>query len=173
MLHLLIQISPQNHDCNAFNVFFTVLSRNNARSENGHRTVREQSEYSMTVLSHGSARVSNAWTVFRKLCVCRRFPTTMMWHTSVNVTLSAIFFTTILRFSGFVSKILSLCPSNDEYSASFILFSKLLNSANSIAVSHSRDLLDLFNYHEFTENYFRARDFKILWVGSSNWRCYN
>ena len=39
-------------------MFFIVLSHNNARSENGQRTVRERSEYSMTVLSTGSARAS-------------------------------------------------------------------------------------------------------------------
>ena len=37
-------------------MFIIVLSHNNARSENGQRTVREKSEYSMTVLSTGSAR---------------------------------------------------------------------------------------------------------------------
>ena len=62
LLHLLIQISPQNHNCKAFNVFFTDLSHNNARSQNGHRTVRERSEYSMTVLSHGSARARKTGT---------------------------------------------------------------------------------------------------------------
>ena len=55
-LHLLIQIWSQNHNCNPLNVFFIVLSHSNARSENGQRTVRERSEYSMTVLSIGSAR---------------------------------------------------------------------------------------------------------------------
>ena len=34
-LHLPNQISPLNHNCNALNVFFTVLSHDNARSENG------------------------------------------------------------------------------------------------------------------------------------------
>ena len=32
---LFFQISPQNHNCNALNVFFTALSHNNARLENG------------------------------------------------------------------------------------------------------------------------------------------
>ena len=51
MLHLLIQISPQNHNCNAFNVFLPLL----AVIMRGHRTVRERLEYSMTVLSASSA----------------------------------------------------------------------------------------------------------------------
>ena len=55
-LRLLFQIFPRNHNWNVLNVFFIVLSHNNARSENGQRTVRERSEYSMTVLSTGSAR---------------------------------------------------------------------------------------------------------------------
>ena len=41
-------------------MFFIVLGHNNARSGNGQRTVRERSEYSMTVLSPGSARVGLA-----------------------------------------------------------------------------------------------------------------
>ena len=39
-LHLLIQIWSQNHNWNVLNVFFIVLSHNNARSENSQRTVR-------------------------------------------------------------------------------------------------------------------------------------
>ena len=34
-LHLIFQISPRNHNCNALNVFLIVLSHNNARTENG------------------------------------------------------------------------------------------------------------------------------------------
>ena len=56
-LRLLFQILPRNHNCNVLNVFFIVLSHNNARSENGQRTVRDRSEYSMTVLLTGSTRV--------------------------------------------------------------------------------------------------------------------
>ena len=37
-------------------MFFTFLIHNNVGSENGHRTVRERSEYSLTVLSTGSGR---------------------------------------------------------------------------------------------------------------------
>ena len=44
-------------------MFFIVLSYNNARSENGQRTVRERSEYPMTVFSTGSARVDMAPTL--------------------------------------------------------------------------------------------------------------
>ena len=72
-LHLLIQISPLNHNCNALNVFFTVLSHNNARSENGQITVRERSEYSLTVLLTGSARDNIFkclfWENFKKLSI--------------------------------------------------------------------------------------------------------
>ena len=39
-LYLLIQISWQNHNLNASNAFFTVLSYNNARSENCQRKAR-------------------------------------------------------------------------------------------------------------------------------------
>ena len=49
---------PRNHNCNVLNVFFIVLSHNNTRSENGQRTVRERSEYSMTVRSTGFGRVT-------------------------------------------------------------------------------------------------------------------
>ena len=55
-LRLLFQILPRNHNCNVLNVFLIVLSHNNARSENGQRTVREQSENILTVLSTGSAK---------------------------------------------------------------------------------------------------------------------
>ena len=57
LLHLLIQISAQNHNCNALNVFFTVLSHNNVRSGNGKWTVWERSEYSMAAYVTGSPRV--------------------------------------------------------------------------------------------------------------------
>ena len=53
-----------------------VLIYNNARSENYKRTVRERSEYSMTVLSTGSARESRK---SEKIQDINYFPTISFW----------------------------------------------------------------------------------------------
>ena len=64
LLHFLIQISAQNRNFNAFNVFFTILSHNNARPESSQRTVIERSESLLqcfncffSVFSHSNARM--------------------------------------------------------------------------------------------------------------------
>ena len=60
-LRLLFQISPRNHNCNVSNFFLSFL----AIIMRGQIRVRERSEYSLTVLSMGSAR---GWHAFNSSC---------------------------------------------------------------------------------------------------------
>ena len=61
-LYLLFKILPQNHNCYILNVFFLAFL---AMIMSDHRTVIERSEYSLTILSAGSAR--DDWNQSREL----------------------------------------------------------------------------------------------------------
>ena len=80
-LRLLFQISPRNHNCNVLNVFFIILTHNNARSENGQSILWPFSQPRPLAFN---IRNLNKWVFIQLLCREKQIYYNVLWHTSLT-----------------------------------------------------------------------------------------